>query len=97
MVTPARLLLALILLAGLAVRVWHNDYGLPFVWGIDEGTHFTNRAVGMFRGNLNPGYYQNPSTYTYLVYALLRGLYGPLSSTGTRRGSGSPPARSPRC
>src|SRR4051794_15562667 len=76
--TPARLLLALILLAGLAVRVWHNDYGLPFVWGIDEGTHFTNRAVGMFRGNLNPGYYQNPSTYTYLVYGLLRTLYGPL-------------------
>ncbi len=26
-----RVLLGLILLAGLALRVWHNDYGLPFV------------------------------------------------------------------
>ena len=77
-ITPARALLALILLAGLAVRVWHNDYGLPFVWGIDEGTHFANRAVDMFREGYDPGYYQNPSAYTYLVYGLLRVLYGPL-------------------
>ncbi len=74
----ARLLLALILIAGLALRLWNNDYGLPYVWGIDEGTHFTNRAVAMFREGFDPGYYQNPSAYTYLVYALLRVMYGPL-------------------
>ena len=72
------LLLALIVLAGFALRVWHNDYGLPFVWGIDEGFHFTNRAVVMFREGLDPGYYQNPARYTYLVYGLLRVMYGPL-------------------
>jgi 4-amino-4-deoxy-L-arabinose transferase-like glycosyltransferase len=74
----ARLILVLILAAGFALRVWNNDYGLPFVWSIDEGTHFTSRAVEMFWQDLDPGYYQNPAAYTYLVYALLRVLYGPL-------------------
>jgi Dolichyl-phosphate-mannose-protein mannosyltransferase len=73
-----RLLLGLILAAGFALRVWNNDYGLPYVWGIDEGFHFTSRAVAMFREGFDPGYYQNPAGYTYSVYALLRLLYGPL-------------------
>src|SRR3954454_20997293 len=79
-ISPPRLILAAILVAGLALRLWHNDYGLPFVWGIDEGTHFTSRAVQMFREGFDPGYYQNPSAYTYLVYGLLRVMYGPLGS-----------------
>ena len=58
--------------------MWHNDYGLPFVYSIDEASHFTSRAVEMFWQDLNPGYYQNPAAYTYLVYGTLRVLYGPL-------------------
>jgi Dolichyl-phosphate-mannose-protein mannosyltransferase len=73
-----RLILALILLVGFALRVWNNDYGLPFVYSVDEASHFASRAVEMFWQDLDPGYYQNPSAYTYLVYALLRGMYGPL-------------------
>jgi Dolichyl-phosphate-mannose-protein mannosyltransferase len=73
-----RLVLALILAAGLALRVVNNDYGLPFVFSVDEASHFTNRAVEMFWQDLDPGYYQNPAAYTYLVYATLRVLYGPL-------------------
>ena len=73
-----RLILALIVVAGLALRVWNNDYGLPFVYSIDEASHFTNRAVEMFWQDLDPGYYQNPAAFTYLVYVLLRVLYGPL-------------------
>jgi Dolichyl-phosphate-mannose-protein mannosyltransferase len=73
-----RLILALILLAGFALRVWNNDYGLPFVYSVDEATHFASRAVEMFWQDLDPGYYQNPSAYTYLVYGLLRVIYGPL-------------------
>jgi hypothetical protein len=73
-----RLILALILVGGLALRVWNNDYGLPFVYSLDEATHFASRAVEMFWQDLDPGYYQNPSAYTYLVYALLRAMYGPL-------------------
>ena len=73
-----RLILAFILIAGLALRVWNNDYGLPFIYSVDEASHFTDRAVGMFREGLDPGYYQNPAAYTYLVHLLLRGMYGPL-------------------
>ncbi|HEY6781399.1 MAG TPA: glycosyltransferase family 39 protein, partial [Thermoleophilaceae bacterium] len=72
------LTLGLILLVGLALRIVNNDYGLPFVYSIDEGSHFTDRAVLMFREGIDPGYYQNPAAYTYLVYVLLRVLYGPL-------------------
>ena len=68
----------LILVAGFALRVWNIDYGLPFVYSIDEGSHFTSRAVEMFWQDLDPGYYQNPAAYTYLVYAVLRAMYGPL-------------------
>ena len=73
-----RLVLALILFAAFALRVWNIDYGLPFVYSIDEGSHFTSRAVEMFWQDLDPGYYQNPSAYTYLVYLVLRVMYGPL-------------------
>jgi len=76
--TPARLLLALILASGLALRLVNADYGLPFVWSLDEGTHFTNRAVLMFRDGLDTGYYQNPPLFTELVHVLLRVMYGPL-------------------
>jgi Dolichyl-phosphate-mannose-protein mannosyltransferase len=73
-----RLILGLILVAGFALRVWNIDYGLPFVYSVDEGSHFASRAVEMFWQDLDPGYYQNPAAYTYLVYALLRAMYGPL-------------------
>lgn len=73
-----RILLGLILAAGFALRVWNIDYGLPFVYSIDEGSHFTSRAVEMFWQDLDPGYYQNPSAYTYLLYVALRVMYGPL-------------------
>jgi hypothetical protein len=75
---PHLIVLGLILAAGFALRVWNIDYGLPFVYSIDEGSHFTSRSVEMFWQDLDPGYYQNPATYTYLVYALLRVMYGPL-------------------
>ncbi|HEX6652259.1 MAG TPA: glycosyltransferase family 39 protein [Thermoleophilaceae bacterium] len=74
---PHLIALGLILVGGFALRVWNIDYGLPFVYSIDEGSHFTSRAVEMFWQDLDPGYYQNPATYTYLVYALLRVMYGP--------------------
>jgi hypothetical protein len=73
-----RLILALILIGGFAIRVWNNDYGLPFVYSVDEASHFASVAVEMFWQDLDPGYYQNPSAYTYLLYVLLRGMYGPL-------------------
>jgi hypothetical protein len=70
--------LGLILAAGLVLRLWNIDYGLPFVYSLDEGSHFTSRAVEMFWQDFDPGYYQNPAAFTYMVYALFRVMYGPL-------------------
>jgi Dolichyl-phosphate-mannose-protein mannosyltransferase len=74
--SPVYLALFLIVAVGLLLRVLHNTYGLPYVYNIDEGSHFTNRAVGMFGGSADPGYYQNPSAFTYLVHLALRFQYG---------------------
>src|SRR5690242_9152724 len=71
-------LFLLILAAGLWIRLRNNGYGLPHVYNYDEATHFTSRAVNMFGGNFDPRYYQNPSGYTYLVYAALRLVYATL-------------------
>jgi hypothetical protein len=66
-------LLGLIAVAALALRLWNNDHGLPFVYNVDERSHFGSHAVEMVaEGSLDPGYYQNPSGFTYLVYAALR-------------------------
>ena len=73
-----RLVLALILVAGFALRIWNIDYGLPFVYSVDEEMHFASRAVEMFWQDFDPGYYQNPAAFTYVLYALLRVMYGPL-------------------
>src|SRR5438093_13507727 len=79
---PRALLVAAALLgmgaAGLYLRLRHNGYGLPYVYNYDEATHFTNRAVAMLGSDLDPGYYQNPSGFTYLVYLTLRATYGVL-------------------
>jgi hypothetical protein len=71
-------ILAVIVIVGLYVRVKNNDYGLPYVYNYDEATHFTNRAVSFFSGDLDPGYYQNPSAFTYIVFAVLKLGYGVL-------------------
>src|SRR4051794_13143722 len=71
-------LFVLILAAGLWIRLRNNGYGLPYVYNYDEATHFTSRAVNMFGGNFDPRYYQNPSGFTYLVYAALRLIYATL-------------------
>jgi 4-amino-4-deoxy-L-arabinose transferase-like glycosyltransferase len=65
-------LLGAILLAALALRVWNLDHGLPFAYNADEAEHFVPRAVEMFRGSLDPGYYENPPALTYLLYAIFK-------------------------
>jgi len=74
---PARAaVLAGILLMGFCLRLVNIDHGLPFVYHPDEARHFTSRAVGMFETDLDPGYYRNPSAYTYAVHIALRIEYG---------------------
>src|SRR3954454_12360119 len=65
-----------IVAAGLWIRLRNNQYGLPYVYNYDEAQHFTNRAVRMFGGDFDPRYYQNPTGFTYMMYAGLRLWYG---------------------
>jgi hypothetical protein len=73
---PAYLLLAVVVAVGFVLRVENNGYGLPYVYNVDEGSHFTARAVGMLGGDWNPGYFQNPSAFTYLANFALRLRFG---------------------
>ncbi len=66
------LVLGAILLGALALRLWHIGHGLPFAYNADEAEHFVPKAIEMFRGGLDPGYYENPSALTYLFYALFK-------------------------
>lgn len=70
--SPTSLALAAIVVGGVLVRVYGLRHGLPYSYHSDEGLHFTSKAVAMFEGGLNPEYFQNPSGFTYLVYAALR-------------------------
>jgi len=70
---PALAALGVMLVVGLVLRVLHNDHGLPYVYYVDEGSHFTKRAVEVFR-DANPGYFQNPSAYTYLLHLVYRAV-----------------------
>jgi 4-amino-4-deoxy-L-arabinose transferase-like glycosyltransferase len=69
-------ILLAIVVAGLILRLRHNGYGLPYVYNFDESQHFVSRSVNIFGGTWNPGYYQNPSGYTYLVFLGLKLWYG---------------------
>lgn len=57
---------------GMALRLWSIRYGLPWVYNRDEEEHFVPRAVEMFGGSLNPGYFENPPALTYLFYAVFK-------------------------
>jgi hypothetical protein len=70
------LALAAVLVGGLLVRLYGLRHGLPFSYHPDEALHFTSRAVPMFTDGLNPGYFQNPSAFTYLVHLALRFQWG---------------------
>jgi Dolichyl-phosphate-mannose-protein mannosyltransferase len=65
-------LLGAILAAAVALRLWHIRHGLPFAYNADEAEHFVPKAIEMFRGGLDPGYYENPPALTYLLYAVFK-------------------------
>jgi hypothetical protein len=73
---PVHAVLGALAAVGFMVRWANNDYGLPYVYNVDEGSHYTSRAVGMFGGDWDPGYYQNPTLFTYLAHIALRLRFG---------------------
>ena len=69
--------LAVVLLAGLGLRLWGVRQGLPYPYNTDEAQHFVPHAVEMFRkSTLNPHYFANPPAFTYLLHFLFRLSYG---------------------
>jgi hypothetical protein len=69
------LLLAAFLILGALARIWGNDYGLPHSYHPDEG-HIVNRAVRFHGGNLDPGFFNWPSLYMYLLSAVYGVVFG---------------------
>src|SRR3954453_3045574 len=69
-------LLVAIVVVGFVMRLVHIGYGLPYVYNYDEANHFTNHSVNFFTDDFDPGYYQNPSGLTELIYVVLRAQYG---------------------
>jgi len=68
--------LAAVLAGGLALRLWGVRQGLPYVYNVDEATHFVTHAVQMFGGGLNPHYFANPPGFTYLLHGVFALWYG---------------------
>ncbi len=77
--------LGLILLGALALRLWNLDHGLPFAYNADEAEHFVPRALAIAGGGgLDPGYYENPPSLTYLL-ALVYWIGGTADAVLTAR------------
>src|ERR1700682_1306759 len=76
--------LAVVLLGGMALRLWGIRQGLPYAYNADEADHFVPHAVRMFEtGTLNPHYFSNPPAFTYLLHYLFALAYG--GGAGVRR------------
>jgi hypothetical protein len=76
--------LAVVLAAGLGLRLWGVRQGLPYAYNTDEADHFVRHAVRMFEeGTLNPHYFGNPPAFTYLLHYLFAAWYG--GGAGTQR------------
>jgi Dolichyl-phosphate-mannose-protein mannosyltransferase len=68
--------LAAVLAAGLGLRLWGLQQGLPYAYNADEADHFVPRAVAMFGHDLNPHYFANPPAFTYVLHFLFAIAYG---------------------
>lgn len=69
--------LAIVLAAGLGLRLWGVRQGLPYAYNADEADHFVPHAIEMFvHGTLNPKYFANPPAFTYVLHGLFAVWYG---------------------
>lgn len=60
-----------IIAGGLILRVYGIGYGLPFLYHPDE-PQLVNHAVGFFRGDFNPHFFNYPAAYMYLLYGVYK-------------------------
>jgi len=82
--SPSKILIFLLLL-GLITRLIGLNFGLPFLYHVDEA-RFAQISLKYFSGDLNPHFFHVPSFYTYLqagvwgIFYLLGKLLGFFSS-----------------
>ena len=74
-----------ILVLALLVRSWGINWGLPFIYHVDEERFFQISKNYLATGNLNPRFFHVPTLYTYSVAALWEGYYFIGKLTGTFR------------
>ncbi len=67
--------LAAVLTVSLVARLIGIRHGLPFAYNPDEELHFVPQAARAAEGDLDPGYFENPSGFTYVVAIVLRVVY----------------------
>src|SRR3954447_10107157 len=70
------LVLTTVLVAGGLLRIWGVRNGLPFVYNLDEGSHFVKLAVRYFGEGYNPRYFQNPPGFSYFLHFIMAVGYG---------------------
>jgi hypothetical protein len=78
-----------VLASALGLRLWGIAQGLPYIYNIDEADHFVPKAVKMFGGSLNPGYFANPPAFTYVLHVIFAIWFG--GGTGVLHASASHP------
>ena len=65
-----------LLVVCLGVRVWGVRQGLPFVYNVDEESHFVPKALTFFGHDLDPNYFLNPPAYSYLLNVVFECWFG---------------------
>jgi 4-amino-4-deoxy-L-arabinose transferase-like glycosyltransferase len=69
-----RVLLAIVLI-GFSLRVWGIGFGLPYDYHPDEHQYVGEAVHFLVEGGLNPGKFNNPSLYKYVLFAQYAVLY----------------------
>ena len=75
---PSTVGLALVLLVGFLLRVWHLGSGVPFAVGIDEPAIMTTVLRILKSGDFNPHFFEYPTGYIYVQLggAVVQFLFG---------------------
>jgi hypothetical protein len=76
-----RTALAALLVATFVLRLWGIRQGLPYSYNVDEATHFVPRAIAFFSHDLNPQYFLNPPSYSYLLHIVFELWFGSADAT----------------
>ncbi|HEY5316878.1 MAG TPA: glycosyltransferase family 39 protein, partial [Solirubrobacteraceae bacterium] len=68
--------LGVLLVATFLLRLWGIKQGLPYVYNVDEESHFVPKAITFFGHSLNPEYFLNPPAYSYVLNIVFELWFG---------------------